>query len=572
MRRSGTKERYRLTRKSGGPVLLAAALFAGLSGCAATSDTRLETAEGEALAVPVFQEIAASAGLSHSFRADSDFVVGGGASAFDCDGDGDLDVAVAGGLAPMALFVNRTSPGGSPAFDTDQRFSAVLGDRADRVTGVYAVDIDNDGAVDLVATRFGRNLVLRNAGDCRFEDVTARWGLSGTGVWTTAFAAAWVGQDAYPTLIFANYVRRDRPLEKRGNCEPTLVVRPDTVPSGGSPRYGPPVAIRPSHCALSVRQVDWRGSGADGETVDFWIANDREYADPEGQEQLLSLRTDELRLYTEADGWVRHRIWGMGVAAADVDGDGAVEVAVTNMAENRFFTRVDPDSDRPGFRNEAWPRGAAAQRPHTGGDPRPSTSWHTAFADFNNDARLDLLIVKGNVDAMPQFAAFDPDSLLLGVGDGRFSEAGAEAGIGIDTVGRGAAVFDGDGDGCLDILVVNRNAPVSFFHAMCKSDRPSVDVTLRQDGANTFAVGARVSIDLEGLRSRRSVVVGGGHAGSSLTPVHIGAPGGIAVSVRVTWPDGSQSGPVPVQAGASYIWHRGEDRPRLATLHNGTGS
>jgi hypothetical protein len=60
-----------------------------------------------------------------------------------------------------------------------------------------------------------------------------------------------------------------------------------------------------------------------------------------------------------------------------------------------------------------------------GGDSKPSTGWHSEFADFNNDTLTDLFIAKGNVQAMPDFASFDPDNLLLGSFDGKFHEKGA---------------------------------------------------------------------------------------------------------------------------------------------------
>ncbi len=547
------------------PVILAA-----LEGCAGSDGAPTDVALA-GLQAPVFNERAAASGLDHRFDADGDFVVGGGAAAFDCDGDGDLDVAVAGGLAPMAVFENRTSPGAAPRFTEVPAGLAELGDRTRRVTGVYAIDLDNDRAVDLVATRFGENLILRNRGGCAFEEVSRDWGLTATGTWTTAFAAAWIGDARYPTLLFANYVRRDRPLEKRGNCEPSVIVRPRA--GTGGPRYGAPEPVLPSSCALSIRQVDWCGPIAAGSAAgsvaatDFWIANDRQYADPDSEEQLLSVGPDSARLYTRADGWAAHRIWGMGVAAADVDGDGRVEVAVTNMAENQFFVLAEPETGRPAFANAAWQRGAAAQRPYTGGDTRPSTSWHSAFEDLNNDGRLDLLIVKGNVAAMPQFAAFDPDSLLLGRGDGRFVEAGAEAGIALDRIGRGGAVFDADGDGCLDILVVNRNGPLSFFHADCAALPPAIDLVLEQDDANRDAVGARIEITAAGQRLDRSIAIGGGHGGSSLAPFHIGAPEAGSAQVRVRWPDGSLSGPVPFSAGEVYRWRRGDPAPVAVRPH-----
>jgi len=97
-----------------------------------------------------------------------------------------------------------------------------------------------------------------------------------------------------------------------------------------------------------------------------------------------------------------------------------------------------------------------APRPYAGGDVLPSTAWHAEFQDVNNDGAIDLFVTKGNVEAMPDFAAKDPSNLLLGNPNGTFSESGDAAGLVSFTRGRGAAVVDLNLDGMLDIVEVNR--------------------------------------------------------------------------------------------------------------------
>ena len=70
-----------------------------------------------------------------------------------------------------------------------------------------------------------------------------------------------------------------------------------------------------------------------------------------------------------------------------------------------------------------------APRPYAGGDVLPSTAWHAEFQDVNNDGFVDLFVTKGNVEAMPDFAAKDPSNLMLGNADGTFTESGEAAGI-----------------------------------------------------------------------------------------------------------------------------------------------
>ena len=97
-----------------------------------------------------------------------------------------------------------------------------------------------------------------------------------------------------------------------------------------------------------------------------------------------------------------------------------------------------------------------ASRPFAGDTTLPSTAWHAEFQDVNNDAFIDLFVAKGNVEAMPDFAAKDPSNLLLGQPDGTFKEGAEAAGIVSFDRGRGAALADFNLDGMLDLVEVNR--------------------------------------------------------------------------------------------------------------------
>lgn len=504
-----------------------------------------------------FSEQATSAGLSHIFGGNTDFVVGGGAAAFDCDNDGDSDLFLAGGTGSAQLFRNTTNKTGQIRFAAIRPLTGSGLEVLKSVAGVYALDIDNDTDLDLFLLRFGKNVVLENAGNCRFTVARIGPAIAKSGTWSTAFAAAWAPGATFPTLIVGNYVDRNRPLEKTGNCESNTLLRPADA-GADRPAYDNASPLDPGHCALSMLFVDWRNTGK----ADLRIANDREYQDPDGGEQLWSIFEESPRLFTAADGWQDTRIWGMGLAARDIDQDGFPEIAVTNMAENKLYTLKGRAPSAPSFDEVAWTRGAASQRPHTGGDPRPSTSWHNGFADFNNDGFDDLLIVKGNVDAMKQFAAFDPDTILLGAGNGRFAEASGDTGIALDTAGRGAAVADFDRDGCLDIVVVNRNQPASLFRNQ-NCDAPSknwISLTLRQPALNTLAVGATVTLKSGGRTQKRFVTIGGGHAGGAVGNLHFGLGTNRSAEIRIRWQDGATSGWTRLDAGAHYTVTRKEGR------------
>ena len=511
--------------------------------------------------VPRMVEEAAEAGIEHVYDGPWEYFVGGGVAVFDCSGDRRPDLVLAGGKGPVRLFVNHSPVGSALRFE-EKPLGLSERDKA-KVTGVYALDIDGDGIRDLVLTRVGRNLVLRGEPDCTFAKSNQMWGIDGGREWTTGLAATWEEGAAMPTLAFANYVDRSAPGSPWGTCSDNVLLRPGT-----DGRYGEPIALTPGHCALSVLFTDWNRSGI----ASLRFANDRHYYRG-GEEQLWRVEPSRRpQLYRAADGWKTLRIWGMGIAEGDLEGDGFPEYAITSMGDTKLQALdEEAEEDRPTYRDLAWERGATAQRPYRGGEIKPSTGWHAEFADLNNDARLDLFIAKGNVEAMPDFAANDPDNLLLGGFDGRFTEAGDHAGLDLETKGRGGAVVDLNMDGLLDLVVVNRGQPTSVFRNMGgassgEATRPMgnwLKVELEQDGANPDAVGASLSVRTGNLTQTRTVRVGGGHASSQAGFEHIGLGTAERAELRVRWPDGEWSAPMRVFADTHVIVRRGEDVPAL---------
>ena len=144
--------------------------------------------------------------------------------------------------------------------------------------------------------------------------------------------------------------------------------------------------------------TDWNRSG----TPSLRVSNDRQYYRG-GEEQLWRIEPGKPpKLYTPAEGWRHVSIYGMGIAEGDLDGSGFPEYALTSMGDTKIQTLDREQSERgafPVYRDIAGELGATAHIPYSGGDKRPSTGWHSEFADFNNDGLLDLFIAKGNVAA-----------------------------------------------------------------------------------------------------------------------------------------------------------------------------
>ncbi|WP_181699573.1 CRTAC1 family protein [Chthonobacter albigriseus] len=507
--------------------------------------------------VPILHEEHAAAGLIQTYDGPWEFFVGGGVAAFDCDQDMKPEALVAGGKNPLKLFLNRSIVGGPLAFEETS-----LGlDEKDlvNVLGAYPLDIDNDGFTDVALVKLGRNLLLKGGPGCSFAVADKTWSFDGGRAWSTAFAATWEKGERYPTLAFGNYVDRAQPGSPWGTCHDNDLYRPV---AGDRPRYAERQALTPGYCALSLLFTDWNRSGEPS----LRVTNDRQYYRG-GEEQLWKVPAGKPpALYDRGDGWQRLTIWGMGISQFDLNVDGAPEYALSSMGDTKIqMLDEEAAEDTPIYKDIAFERGATAHRPYTGSDLRPSTGWHTEFADFNNDAAIDLFIAKGNVEAMPDFANFDPSNLLLGRFDGSFAEAGAEAGIATGTKGRGAAVVDFNLDGMLDLLQVNRGGPATLFRNLGVASGARhgpmgnfLGIRLVQKDANVWGVGSRIAVKTGTRTMPRDVLVGGGHASGHLGWTHVGLGTAERAEIRVQWPDGEWSHPYRVFANQYVLIERGQ--------------
>ena len=457
----------------------------------------------------------------HVYTGGWEHFVGGGVAVFDCDNDGLPELYAAGGSSPAQLLRNRSTAQGL-AFDADTPPAlAVQG-----VTGAYPLHINGDAHLDLVVLRVGQNLLFEGGEECRFEPMQGL-GWQSADRWTTAFSATWETGRTLPTLAFGNYVDRSDPDGPFRACDVTVLYRPN----GG--QYGAADLLQPGYCALSMLFSDWGRWGR----ADLRISNDRHYYVDAGEEQMWAM-TEPPRLYDAQDGWQSHKLWGMGIASRDLSGDGVPEVMLSSMGDQRL-QRLDTGTEGPQFRDMGYDTGTTAHRPYVGGDGRPSTGWHIAFGDVQNDGRDDIFIAKGNVEMMADAAMDDPNNLLLQGADGHFVEHGAQAGVASLHRGRGAALADLDGDGRLDLVVVNRRAPLEVYHNLSQPVGHWLAITLHQQGGNPRAVGAWIDLRVDDRTLTREVTVGGGHAGGSAGPEHFGLGAATGAEVRVTWPDGT---------------------------------
>ncbi len=497
-----------------------------------------------AQAIPSFTDETKTSGIESIYKGDWQYMVGGGVAAFDCDGDHMQDVFLAGGENKSKLYRNKSAKGSA------LKFEEVAGEASlEAVTGAYPLDIDSDGIVDLVVLRVGENVLLKGKGNCTFERANEMWNFSGGDGWSTAFSATWEKGNTWPTLAIGNYIDRTQETFPWGSCTTNLLYRPHTEQN----RFADPMELKPSFCALSMLFSDWNRSGLPA----LRVSNDREYYEG-GQEQLWKVEPGKPpALFTEAEGWKPFKLWGMGLASTDVTGDGKPEYFMSSMAD-QVLHMLAGDGTKPAFKSAPYTMGTTAHRPYTGGDTRPSTGWHTQFEDVDNDGRADLFIAKGNVDAMPDFAAKDPNNLLLQKEDGTFVEVGDKAGVASMAMARGAILEDFNRDGKIDLLVVNRRSNAEVWRNTSTNIGNFVSIAPKQEGSNLNAIGAWIEVRVAGRVIARENFSGGGHVSGRLGALHMGVGSAEEVEARVIWPGNNTSEWTMLKANAFYEWRKGD--------------
>ncbi len=545
-------------------------LLALLAGCAGSPDGG-EPPRGPAL----FLESAAETGLAFRHHADTSDqyrlpeIMGSGAALLDFDADGDLDTlllqggTLAGGGAPVGpggsrLFENHVIPSGELTFE-DVTVEAGL-DFDGYAMGVAVGDYDGDSYPDLYLTALGLNALFRNDGDGGFERVDGPQDER----WSTSAAFADFDGDSDLDLFFTNYVdftvrnnkRCFSPAGARDYCNPSVYNPvPDRLfrNDGGvfTDVSGPAGLGAAFGNGLGVVTADLNGDGR----TDFFVANDGT------PNQLWINQGDGSFANTallagaavNADGRAEA---GMGVSAADFDGDGDDDLLLTH---NTLETNTLYRNDGKGLFLDV------TNRFGLGGASMPYTGFGLSWADFDHDGRIDAFVANGAVTVMETLRGaehpfWQDNQFFLGTPEGFRVLEGDEAWGRLEPLAsRGTATGDVDLDGDLDLLVSTNNGPARLYLNQTGGQR-WIRFRLEAEGRNRLGIGARVGLHLaDGSSAWRRLRRDGSYLSSSEPAVHfgLGAAAGIA-SVEVRWPDGFRERfPAPAP-GSSVSLRRGD--------------
>jgi hypothetical protein len=498
----------------------------------------------------------------------------GGVALLDFDGDGWLDLyAIQGGSFP---------PPAGPAPFGDRLFRNRGDGRFEDVTvssglaklpggyghGVAVGDYDNDGRPDLFVTRWRSYALYHNLGQGRFKDVTTQAGLGGDRDWPTSAAWADLDNDGDLDLYVCHYLRWDTvnppacthpgaPERGHSYCDPRRFdALPDHVFRNDGSRF--------VDVTEKAGLVDHKGRGLgvvaadldDDGTIDLFVANDMtaNYFLRNRGAWRFSEEGLESGLATGAEGGY---LSGMGVACGDFDGDGRLDLAVTNFVNQS--TTLYHNHGGGIFSERSAEIGLAAAT-------RLVLGFGLAALDANNDGWLDLVQANGDVEdyrpAMPY--AMRPQ-LFLGDGTGRLIDVSERAGPPwqVPRIARGLAVGDLDNDGRVDVVIISQNAPLAVLHNQSPSQNHSLTLLLEGTASNRDAVGARVTVTAAG-RTQVAARFGGGSYQSASDPrLHFGlGPARVVDRVEVTWPSGRRNCYHGLVADTGYRLREGDPFPK----------
>jgi enediyne biosynthesis protein E4 len=499
-------------------------------------NTILQTAAVKQKSPVQFIDVAREAGLnSPNVWGDPDhkrYIIeakGSGLAFFDYDNDGWLDIYLTNGTqlgkewpagqAPTSHLYKNNRDG---TF-TDVTEKSGLA-RAGWQTGVCVGDYDNDSFDDLFCCFWGHNILFRNNGDGTFTDVTKKAGLYNDEVrWGAGCTFLDYNRDGHLDLFVCNYIKLDPaktpdpngPAQCQWKGVPTMCgprgltgdtnvlyknngdgTFTDVSEKSGILKPGPRYSI-------TAVSYDFDNDG----WPDIYIAVD-------SQPSILFRNnhdgtfTDQAVIAGVAYSDNGHEQAGMGVAVADYDCDGSLDIFKTNFADdtcNLYHNNGDGT-----FTDVTFSSGIGINNSYV--------AWGCAFLDYDNDGWADLMQINGHVYPEIEGHAIgqtykNPRLVYRNMGNGHFTDVSAQMGPGITEhfSSRGAAFGDYDNDGGIDALVLNLGDLPSLLHNVGGNAQNWIKLKLLGTSCNRTAIGARVRV-VTGTHSQIDEV----HSGSSV--------------------------------------------------------
>ena len=546
-------------------IMVAAAFWLAFS---STASARAQTPEssphstGQSTAIPGhFVDITEKAGVHflhqapHTSRKYLIETMGSGVALFDCDNDGRLDLYLVNG----APFSDPEPKGSIPQKTGPEYWNRMYRQKPDGTfediteksglqgigygMGVAVADYDNDGYEDVFVTSYGGNRLYHNNGNCTFTDVTEKAGVAGSG-WSSS--ATWVDldNDGLLDLVVERYVQWDwndvwcgeHREGYRGYCHPDVF---EAIPmlvyhndgNGHFTEVSHKLGLDKPAKALGIAIADYDRDGR----IDLYIANDSMpeflfHQKPDGTFEEVGL-VSEVAVNSEGQTYA-----GMGVDFADYDNDGWPDIVVTDLANQRYAAyqnHHDGSFDYVSFSNGI----GAMTLLHSG--------WSLHFLDYDNDGWKDLLVAQGHdLDTIekisPQLHYREPMLLMRNTGK-KFVDFSSSSGDIFHEawVGRGMAIGDIDNDGRIDAVVTTNGGPVHILHNETATANHWITLHLTGHKSNRDGIGAVVKLTTPQGSQWVTATTSSGYLSASDPRVHFGLGASPVVStIEIHWPSG----------------------------------
>ena len=474
-----------------------------------------------------------------------------GALIFDYDSDGWPDIFLVNGgsfadrrVAAAArhrlyrnngngTFTDKTSTSGIAVFDFGM--------------GACSADYDSDGWPDLYVTGVGSNKLYRNNGNGSFADVTDKAGSGGAGLWSSSCAFADIDNDGDVDLFVTNYVDFTPDNNKfctggpgiRTYCHPNVYHSlPDILYRNNGNGTFSDISKE-----AGIYRTDGNGLGVvfgdydnDGWT-DIYVAND--------SVPNFLFHNKGKGVFEEVGFWAGVSVGaegrplaGMGTDMADINGDGLLDIIVTNLAQETHS--LYRNLGKGLFANVTFESGV-------GQATLPFVGFGAAFLDYDNDSDLDLAIANGdiidNVSLFRDSTTYEQRNLLLqNDGAGKFRDVTSASGPGfaLKKVSRTLAVGDLDNDGDLDIVIGNNGQTADLLRNDGGNRNNALLIRTMGSKSNRDGIGARLKLTVGGEVLMRHVKAGSSYQGQNDLRVHFGLGSATqADRLEILWPSGT---------------------------------
>jgi hypothetical protein len=481
--------------------------------------------------------------------------MGAGVALFDYDNDGRLDIFLVNG----ALLADPTPKGSVPQKTGPQYWNRLFHQKQDGTfedvtekaglqgsgygMGVAVGDYDNDGFEDLYVTAYGGNKLYHNNGDGTFTDVTEKAGVAGSG-WSTSAAWLDLDNDGLLDLVVLRYVQWDfddiwcgeHKEGYRSYCHPDYFqpIAPLVYHNDGNGHFtevSQKIGLSKPGKGLGIAIADYDRDGH----IDLFVANDSMveflyHNKGDGTFEEVGLLS---QVAVDGDG---RTYAGMGVDFADYNNDGWPDLVITDLANQRYaLYQNNGDST---FNYASFNTGVARSTMlHSG--------WGVRFLDYDNDGWKDLLVAQGHdLDTVelnyPNLHYHEPMLLLRNTGKD-FVDVSAESGAIFHQswLGRGMAIGDIDNDGRLDAVVTTNDGPVYILHNETPTQNHWLSLKLVGHKSNRDAIGAAVKLVAAKGPQFATVSTAASYLSSSDKRLHFGlGTESVAQTIEIRWPSG----------------------------------